>query len=111
MTDRRLVERFLAETGRARRRLSLAEVMNAGLPAVYQQYGEQLVYLDGRILDASDPSSPSETSLIVEGEADQAVGVEFGWRHTGDCHCRFCCVDRPVKRTATSPWRAREATG
>ncbi|MGZ4199135.1 MAG: hypothetical protein ACXVP1_03005 [Thermoleophilia bacterium] len=112
MTDGQLVEQVLAKTSRAQRRLSLAEVMTAGLPAVYQQYGEQLIYLDGRILDASDPSAPAETSLIVEGEADQAVGVEFGWRHSGGCHCRFCASDRPVMVTATaSPWRAREATG
>ncbi len=112
MTDERRVEKVLAETSRAQRRLSLAEVMNAGLPAVYQQYGEQLIYLDGRILDASDPSAPAETSLIVEGEADQAVGVEFGWRHSGNCHCRFCSTDRPIGRaTPAGAWRAREATG
>jgi hypothetical protein len=112
MPDGRLVEKMLAEASRARRRLSLADVVNAGLPAVYQQYGEQLIYLDGRIFDASDPSSPAETSLLVEGDADQAVGVEFGWRHAGDCSCPFCANDRPTERaTMPSDWRVREATG
>ncbi len=116
MADNGRVEKVLAEASRARRRLSLADVVNAGLPAVYQQYGERLVYMDGRIFDASDPSSPAEIANIVAGEADQAVGLEFGWRHAGDCSCPFCAIDRPASLVATrhatlpSVWRATKAS-
>jgi hypothetical protein len=90
MADGRLIESVLAEASRAKRRLSFEEVLEAGLPAVYQQYGDRLLYMDGRIFDASDPSSLAEIPLIVAGAAEQAVGVEFGWRHAGDCPCLFC---------------------
>jgi hypothetical protein len=90
MADGRLIESVLAEASRAKRRLSFEEVLEAGLPAVYQQYGDRLLYMDGRIFDASDPSSLAEIPLIVAGAAEQAVSVEFGWRHAGDCPCLFC---------------------
>jgi hypothetical protein len=90
MADGRHVERVLAEASRARRRLSLEEVINAGLPAVYQGFGEQLLYMDGTIYDASDPSSLAEILLGVVCEPHRAVGLEFGWRHTGDCSCLLC---------------------
>jgi hypothetical protein len=90
MADGRLIESVLVEASRAKRRLSFEEVLEAGLPAVYQQYGDRLLYMDGRIFDASDPSSLAEIPLIVAGAAEQAVGVEFGWRHAGDCPCLFC---------------------
>lgn len=116
MTNERRVEKALAEASRARRRLSLADVVNAGLPAVYQQYGEQLVYLDGTIFDASDPRALTATPILVVDEADKAVGLEFGWRHAGDCSCRFCSNDRLVQRRTpqhaamTNAWRGREAS-
>jgi hypothetical protein len=99
MVDGRLIESVLAEASRAKRRLSLEEVFEAGLPAVYQQYGDRLLYMAGRIFDASDPSSLAEIPLIVAGAAEQAVGVEFGWRHDGDCPCLFCSK-RPADEAA-----------
>ena len=84
------VESVFAKASSAKRRLSLEEVLEAGLPAVYQQFGEQLLYMNDRIFDASDPGSLAEILLIVAGEAERAVGVEFGWRHAGDCSCSFC---------------------
>jgi hypothetical protein len=99
MTDVRLIERVLAEASRAKCRLSLEEVFEAGLPAVYQQYGDLLVYMDGRIFDASDPRAVTEVSPTVAGAAIKVVGVEFGWRHAGDCSCLFC-VHRPADEAA-----------
>jgi hypothetical protein len=90
MADGRRIERVLAKASRAGRRLSLEEVRSAGLPAVYEEFGERLLYLDGAVFDASDPSSPAEVSLGVAGEPKQAVGLEFGWQHAGDCSCHFC---------------------
>jgi hypothetical protein len=90
MTDPRPIEGMLAANSRARRRLSLDEVLAAGLPAVYQRYGDRLLYADGRIFDASDPNALVEISPIAPGVTAQAVGLEFGWRHAGDCACDFC---------------------
>ena len=105
----RQVERVLADAGQGRRRLSLADVLDVGLPAVYQQYGEQLVFIDGRIFDASDPSAPAEIHSNASDEADVAVGVEFGWRHVGDCSCRLCAADRTAHRPAARPGAAHHA--
>jgi hypothetical protein len=85
MTDEQHVE-----PSRARRKLSLEEVRSAGLPASYQGFGERLHYVDGTIYDARDPSSPAEIPLGAADEADQAVGLEFGWQHAGDCACSLC---------------------
>jgi hypothetical protein len=90
MTDTGLIEGMLATDSRARRRLSLDEVLAAGLPATYQRYGDRLLYLDGRIFDASDPNALAEISPIAPGATVSAVGLEFGWRHAGGCACRFC---------------------
>ncbi len=99
MTGERRVESVFAEASRAKRRLSFEEVLEAGLPAVYQQFGEQLLYMDGRFFDARDPSALAEIPLIVAGAPDQAVGVEFGWQHSGDCSCLFC-AKRPADEAA-----------
>jgi hypothetical protein len=99
MADRGQVESVLAEASHARRRLSLEEVVDAGLPAVYQGFGERLLYVDGTIFDARDPSAPAEIPLGVGGESDQAVGLEFGWQHVGDCSCLFCST-RPANEAA-----------
>ena len=77
------VKGVFAKARRAPRRLSLADVVSVGLPAVYQQFGEQLLYVDGTIFDASDPSLPAEI-LNVADESDEAVGLEFGWQHAGE---------------------------
>jgi hypothetical protein len=80
----------LAEVSRARPRLSFEEVLTIGLPAVYQEFGERLLFIEGRIYDASDPSSPVEILLNVVRKPDHMVGLEFGWRHAGDCSCLLC---------------------
>ena len=42
------------------------------------------------ILDVADPTHLVEVPVAVADWSGQAVGVEFGWRHTGDCACRLC---------------------
>jgi hypothetical protein len=105
MIDARQVERVLSQTSRARRKLSLADVVSVGVPAVYQQFGEQLLYVDGTIFDASDPSLPSEI-LNVTDETDEAVGLEFGWQHAGDCSCHLCASERTARNSQTTGGRA-----
>ena len=112
MVDGRQVEQVLADAGSARRRLSLVDVMSAGLPAVYSQFGDRLLYMDGRIFDATDPSSLAEIPDIAAGEAESTVGLEFGWQHAGGCTCRYCAGDRPARRERpTRSWRPEEARG
>jgi len=102
MSDTGFVEGVLAGARRARRRLSIEEVLEAGLPAVYEQYGERLLYLDGRILDASDPAALGEVMAVSTGTSNQAVGLDFGWRHVSECSCVHCAT-RPGKAgTATA---------
>jgi hypothetical protein len=65
-------------------------VVAAGLPAVYQNFGEHLVYRDGTIFDATRGGPPAEHPILVVDSLDEAVGLEFGWRHAGGCACAFC---------------------
>ena len=96
----------------ARRRLSLVDVMNVGLPAVYSQFGERLIYEDGRIYDARDPSSLTEIPLTAADRSGEAVGLEYGWKHAGDCGCHLCADDRSGSyEKLTSQWRAAGAGG
>ena len=86
----------LAKARRAPRRLSLADVVSVGLPAVYQQFGDQLIYADGSIFDAGDPSLIAEI-VHSAGASGQVVGLEFGWQHAAGCSCPLCSNDRPAK--------------
>ena len=86
----------LAKARRAPRRLSLADVGSVGLPAVYQQFGDQLIYMDGSIFDAGDPGLITEI-VHSAGESGQVVGLEFGWQHAAGCACPLCSNDRPAK--------------
>lgn len=69
--------------------LSLEDVVRAGLPGFFRDYGDQLVYLDGRILDATDGVVLYE-SVGEARDALRAVGLEYGWRHAADCRCAVC---------------------
>ncbi len=112
MGDGQDVERVLAEASRARHRLSLVDVMNVGLPAVYAQFGERLIYEDGRIYDARDPSALTEIPLTAADRSGLAVGLEYGWKHAGDCDCSLCSDDRSGSyEKLTSQWPAKQASG
>jgi hypothetical protein len=79
---------------RGRRRLSLEEVRESGLPALFFDYGDALLYLDGQLFNARDwvasdlastPPPPLPAQILEAG-----VGIEYGWQHAADCTCRFC---------------------
>ena len=101
MADAMFIDGVLAGAGHTGRRLCLEQVLEAGLPAVYRRYGERLLYLDGRIFDASDPGALAEVAIITPGAAGETVGLEFGWQHADDCSCAFCSVE-PATRTLTA---------
>ena len=73
----------------------------AGLPAVYQDFGEHLVYRDGTIFDATRGGPADQHPILVVDRLDEAVGLEFGWRHASGCACAFCQGGRSERdRTA-----------
>jgi len=82
-------------------------VVAAGLPAVFQDFGEHLIYRDGTIFDAAHGGS--EPILVVDG-LDEAVGLEFGWRHASGCGCCYCQAGRPDHDEAASLERSGRAS-
>jgi hypothetical protein len=73
--------------------LALREVRKSGLPAVFLDFGEALLYLDGQLFSLRDMSAcaggflpPPLPSQIL----DCGVGIEYGWRHLEGCGCRLC---------------------
>ena len=76
-------------------RLTLREVRAAGLPAMFMDYGEMLLYLDGDLYSlqgtqktAGQPAelpSPLPSQVLETG-----VGLEYGWKHLTGCRCRRC---------------------
>jgi hypothetical protein len=109
MTDGR-IRGTLAAKRNASPRLSLEDVLNAGLPAVYRDHGEHLLFRDGRIFDGSRVGAAAVEPLIVLGSGHEAVGLEFGWRHVAGCSCSLCRNDHPSFADAPQVWRAEQAT-
>ena len=83
-----------------RKRLTFEEVLVAGQPAVYRQFGDHLLYVDGRFFDVREPGAPTpievgaSSSLRDAHAAHRAVGIEYGWRHAADCSCSYCSASR-----------------
>ena len=75
-------------------RLTLREVRDAGLPAVFTDYGEVLLYLDGNLyslLDAQVATQHTQLPLPLPSQVlETGVGLEYGWRHLSGCRCRCC---------------------
>jgi hypothetical protein len=97
------VPRTLATMATAgRRRLTFEEMLAAGRPAVYRQFGDHLLYVGGRLFDVRRPEEPTpiEVSVSSSQAADEhehahlAVGIEYGWRHAADCSCSYCSASR-----------------
>ena len=80
-----------------RRRLSFEEVVASGRTAVFQEFGDLLLYLEGTVFilkDADPPSDVQATTPVLEPRAlVHAVGFESGWRHAAGCDCPVCAAD------------------
>jgi hypothetical protein len=80
--------------------LTLREVRESRLPAVFFDYGEALLYLDDQLfsLERVDGNGhgPGKVAFIPSPMPRQVlesgVGIEHGWRHADGCRCRFCSV-------------------
>ena len=84
----------MVEADCRRCRLSFDEVLTIGMPAVYENQGDRLLYLDGAIFDASDPAKLAHEQPLMAGPTLQALGIEFGWRHLDGCACVICSPER-----------------
>jgi hypothetical protein len=78
--------------------LSLPEVRESGLPALFLDFGEALLYLDGELFDLDERAAalragsrplPLPAAILAKG-----VGIEYGWNHARQCACRFCSRGR-----------------
>jgi hypothetical protein len=108
VVDCGLLRRTFAEST-SRRRLSFEEVVQAGLPAAFRDFGEALVFLDGKLFDVSQPEAVVELPLDDAGPVN---GLEFGWRHAVGCRCRFCQSVRrspSARSTSLRPSRSQDA--
>ena len=78
----------------SKRRLSSVDVLALGEPALFNDFGERLLYADGRLIDllAARRSSDGEllAPLLPASIIKSGVGVEFGWRHSAACACAAC---------------------
>ena len=74
--------------------LSLAEVRSVGRTALFLDWGEALLYRDGRLFELQ--TSPGEQAmdyppkLLPDEILEHGVGIEFGWRHLDGCDCWAC---------------------
>lgn len=90
-----VVKRTLRELGRTR--LTFEQVRQTKVPAVFQKYGERVLFLDDRVFlfDEDDGElGHSAGPTVIDASAIEEVGIEYGWRHAYDCHCRFCAPPR-----------------
>lgn len=83
----------LAQT-RGKRRLSSADVLAAGEPALFDDFGERLLYADGQLIDLVAKRRSRDGALIAPllpvSIIETAVGLEFGWHHAAACTCAAC---------------------
>ena len=80
-----------------RKRLSFEEVVSSGRTAVFQEFGDLLLYLEGTVfvLKDADPRGAAHTTPpVLERRAlAHAVGIESGWRHAAGCNCPVCAAE------------------
>ena len=78
----------------SKRRLSSADVLALGEPAIFDDFGERLLYADGRLIDLLAVRRSFDGALIAPllpaSIIETGVGIEFGWRHAATCGCASC---------------------
>ena len=73
-------------------RLTFEQVRQSRMPAIFQKYGERVLFLDDRVFlfDEDGDLGPEGGPTVIDASALEEVGIEYGWRHASDCRCRFC---------------------
>jgi hypothetical protein len=73
------------ELKRGQRPLTIEEVREAGLPAIFSAFGDHLAYVDGTIYALPREPDPCELAdlpgLLGVYEVSSVVGIEYGWYH------------------------------
>ena len=79
--------RGFAEVSRAT--LSLDEVRESGLPAFFLDFGEALLYEQGRLFELRPLEGGRSTGLgrvpLPAEILEVGVGIDYGWRHAAQC--------------------------
>jgi hypothetical protein len=85
-----VVRRTLRELGHTR--LTFEQVRQSRVPAIFQKYGERVLFLDDRVFlfDEDSGLGPEGGPTVIDASALEDVGIEYGWRHASDCRCLFC---------------------
>jgi hypothetical protein len=94
--------------------LSLDEVRAAGYRAFFTDWGEALLYDEGRLFDVREIATARRAGRrptpLPAKVLEAGVGIEYGWRHAAGCDCWACGAQRgkPEERA----WRSssREAS-
>ena len=90
------VDDLLARLARAqnKRRLSSVDVLALGAPALFEDFGERLLYADGRLIDLVAARQSRDGTLVAPllpvSLIESGVGLEFGWHHAAVCACAAC---------------------
>ena len=78
--------------------LSLNEVRSLGRPALFLDYGDNLLYDDERLFDLSPEGEGRAMTypplMLPPQVLERGIGIEFGWRHLAGCDCRHCCSQK-----------------
>jgi len=88
-----VVRRTMRELGQTR--LTFEQVRQSRMPAIFQKYGERVLFLDDKVFlfdDEDGDPAPAAGPTVIDASALEEVGIEYGWRHASDCHCRFCAA-------------------
>ncbi len=75
---------------RGRKILSFEEVLASRRPAVFEDFGDSLLYLSGEVFIMRDADPEAPPPVLDLSRLSHAVGIETGWRHAEDCDCDFC---------------------
>jgi hypothetical protein len=99
--------RQLIAGGHRRRRLSLAEVRESGLPAIFVDYGETLLYHDNRLYNIRNLAAGADVEplRLPESVLERGLGIEQGWYHLAGCEC---CQDYRPAAPERSPQHAHQ---
>lgn len=92
MTIDQVARHLPAELGT--KMLTFDEVVASRRPAVFQDFGDLLLYLRDTVyvLQDTDPhTQPQATPPALDPRAmGKAIGIETGWRHAAGCDCQVC---------------------
>lgn len=85
------------------RGLSLDEVRACGLPAIFLDYGEVLLYRDNQLFDLRRLNGQPEASPfpLPARVLESGLGIEYGWHHVGGCTCRLCRASDEQQRVSS----------